>query len=178
MAIVVSYIVGIVISYTFNDDQLKAYISKKSEKHRHHHHHDHHHESPTLVNKIKGTLDHAIDEFFSVTKFLIFGAFIAPSMQTYINTSTLLSLGNTKITAILIMILLAFILSLCSEADAFIASSFRGSFQTGPLIAFMVFGAMVDIKNLIMMSSTFKKQFVMTLIPLITLCVFVGALFI
>jgi uncharacterized membrane protein YraQ (UPF0718 family) len=174
LAIVVSFIVGVIISYLFNDDQLREFISKKAAKS--HHHHAHH--AGSFKEKWTGTLNHAIDEFFSVGKFLVIGAFIASAMQTFIKTDTLLSLGNTKVTAILVMILLAFILSLCSEADAFIASSFRGTFPVGPLVAFMVFGAMVDIKNLIMLSHTFKKKFVFTLVSLITICVFVGALFV
>ncbi|TCP28973.1 hypothetical protein EV207_1136 [Scopulibacillus darangshiensis] len=181
LAIIVSLLVGILISYLFHDDQLREFINKKAEKHRHDHKHHHNHDhgqKTTLFGKIKGTLNHAVDEFFSVGKFLVIGAFVASAMQTYIKTSTLTTLGDTKATAILVMILLAFILSLCSEADAFIASSFRGTFATGPLVAFLVFGAMVDIKNLLMMSSTFKKKFVLTLVSSIAVFVFVGALFI
>ncbi|MFD2618450.1 permease [Terrilactibacillus laevilacticus] len=187
LAIVVSIFVGIMVSFIFKEDQLKKFIDQKLKKYRdhhdyygHHHDHDHHHEhsKPTILAKIKGTFDHAIDEFFSVGKYLVFGAFIASTLQTYVKTSTLLTFGDTKVMAILVMIVLAFIMSLCSEADAFVASSFRGTFGPSALTAFLVFGAMVDIKNLIMMLSTFKKRFVVTLIFLITLSVFVGALFI
>ncbi|GGE44203.1 UPF0718 protein YcgR [Pullulanibacillus camelliae] len=183
LAIIVAFIVGLLISYLFNDDQLREFISKKSKGkgkgHHHHHHHDHEHlHKMTPREKVKEMVDHALDEFFSVGKFLVIGAFIASAMQVYVKTSTLLTLGHTAVTAILVMILLAFLLSLCSEADAFIASSFRGTFGAGPLTAFLVFGAMVDIKNLIMMLSTFKKRFVFTLIGSITVVVFCGALFI
>ena len=179
LALIVSFAVGVLISYLFNDDQLKEYIQKKNQKAHHHHSHDHtgEHNQPLLI-KIKGTLNHAIDEFFSVGKFLVIGAFVASAMQTYLKTSTLLSLGDTKVAAIIVLMLLAFILSLCSEADAFIASSFRGTFAQGPLTAFLVFGAMVDIKNLIMLANTFKKKFVYILVLSIAVCVFAGALFI
>ncbi len=182
LALIVSFVVGLIISYMFNDDQLKKFLENKKAKFGHHHHHHHHHHEPDrklpLIIKVKGTLNHAIDEFFSVGKFLVIGAFVASAMQTYIKTSTLLSLGDTKIAAILVLMLLAFLLSLCSEADAFIASSFRGTFAAGPLTAFLVFGAMVDIKNLIMLSSTFRNKFVVTLVISIICCVFAGALFI
>ncbi|MBM7644623.1 uncharacterized membrane protein YraQ (UPF0718 family) [Scopulibacillus daqui] len=181
LAICVSFVVGIIISFLFREDQLREYIYNKGKKHQHHdhhHHHEHDHRKMSFIGKVKAVIDHAIDEFFSVGKFLVIGSLIASAMQTFIKTSTLLSMGNTKVTAILVMILLAFILSVCSEADAFIAASFRNTFPIGPLTAFLVFGAMVDMKNLIMMLSFFKKKFVLTLVLLIFVCVFTGALFI
>ena len=44
-------------------------------------------------------------------------------MQTYIPTGALMQLGHSKILAILVMLVIAATLSLCSEADAFIGSS-------------------------------------------------------
>ncbi|MCM3023636.1 permease [Bacillus ginsengihumi] len=195
LAIFVGVFVAIVISYVFDEGQLKNYIEKKLKHHHdheghHHHGHDHHHHDHdhdhdhgshvkiTFAMKMKDMVDHALDEFFSVGKFLVFGGLLSAAMQTYFKTSNLLQLGHNHITAILIMMLLAFILSICSEADAFIASSFSSMFGTGPILAFLVFGAMVDIKNLLMMLNAFKKKFVFSLIGLIAVFVFVGALLI
>jgi len=178
LAIAVSIAVGILVSYLFPENQLRDYVDKKIEKYHLHHDGAAASERISFIEKFKGTMDHAIDEFFSVGKYLVFGAFIAAAMQTYIKQSILLSFANTPFTAILVMMILAFIMSLCSEADAFVASSFRSTFPPGPLTAFLVFGAMVDIKNLIMMLSTFKKKFVAVLITLIFVCVFAGALLI
>ena len=61
---------------------------------------------------------------------------------------------------VVIMMLLAFILSLCSEADAFIGASLLSSFGVAPTVAFLIIGPMVDIKNLIMMKHQFKTRFV------------------
>jgi len=119
---------------------------------------------------------HGIDEFFSVGKYLVIGAFIAASMQTFIPTSYLMKLGNTPLMASLIMIALAFIMSLCSEADAFIASSFRSTFSVGPLSAFLVFGPMIDIKNTLMLLGTFHKRFVFALIGFVTIFTLIGSL--
>lgn len=71
---------------------------------------------------------------------------------------------------------LAFVLSLCSEADAFIASSFSSTFATGSIVAFLVFGPMVDIKNMLMMLGVFKKRFVFVLISYIAILVLLGSL--
>ncbi|MCO4852051.1 permease [Bacillus vallismortis] len=165
LALAVSLIIGIILSYQFKDNQLL----KPEEPGHHHHHH-------TLLQKLGGTLRHAIDEFFSVGKYLIIGAFIAAAMQTYVKTSTLLAIGQNDVSSSLVMMGLAFVLSLCSEVDAFIASSFSSTFSLGSLIAFLVFGAMVDIKNLLMMLAAFKKRFVFLLITYIVVLVLAGSL--
>nr|WP_254149855.1 permease [Bacillus subtilis] len=166
LALAVSLIIGVILSYQFKDTQLL----KPDEPGHHHHHHG------TLLQKLGGTLRHAIDEFFSVGKYLIIGAFIAAAMQTYVKTSTLLAIGQNDVSSSLVMMGLAFVLSLCSEVDAFIASSFSSTFSLGSLIAFLVFGAMVDIKNLLMMLAAFKKRFVFLLITYIVVIVLAGSL--
>ncbi|KFF57661.1 membrane protein [Bacillus sp. A053] len=165
LALAVSLIIGVILSYQFKDNQLL-----KPDEPGHHHHHG------TLLQKLGGTLRHAIDEFFSVGKYLIIGAFIAAAMQTYVKTSTLLAIGQNDVSSSLVMMGLAFVLSLCSEVDAFIASSFSSTFSLGSLIAFLVFGAMVDIKNLLMMLAAFKKRFVFLLITYIVVIVLAGSL--
>ncbi|MBU8806693.1 permease [Bacillus subtilis] len=167
LALAVSLIIGVILSYQFKDNQLL-----KPDEPGHHHHHG------TLLQKLGGTLRHAIDEFFSVGKYLIIGAFIAAAMQTYVKTSTLLAIGQNDVSSSLVMMGLAFVLSLCSEVDAFIASSFSSTFSLGSLIAFLVFGAMVDIKNLLMMLAAFKKRFVFLLITYIVVIVLAGSLLI
>lgn len=166
LALAVSLIIGVILSYQFKDNQLL----KPDEPGHHHHHHG------TLLQKLGGPLRHAIDEFFSVGKYLIIGAFIAAAMQTYVKTSTLLAIGQNDVSSSLVMMGLAFVLSLCSEVDAFIASSFSSTFSLGSLIAFLVFGAMVDIKNLLMMLAAFKKRFVFLLITYIVVIVLAGSL--
>lgn len=166
LALAVSLIIGVILSYQFKDNQLL-----KPDEPGHHHHH-----RGTLLQKLGGTLRHAIDEFFSVGKYLIIGAFIAAAMQTYVKTSTLLAIGQNDVSSSLVMMSLAFVLSLCSEVDAFIASSFSSTFSLGSLIAFLVFGAMVDIKNLLMMLAAFKKRFVFLLITYIVVIVLAGSL--
>lgn len=166
LALAVSLIIGVILSYQFKDNQLL----KPDEPGHHHHHHG------TLLQKLGGALRHAIDEFFSVGKYLIIGAFIAAAMQTYVKTSTLLAIGQNDVSSSLVMMGLAFVLSLCSEVDAFIASSFSSTFSLGSLIAFLVFGAMVDIKNLLMMLAAFKKRFVFLLITYIVVIVLAGSL--
>jgi uncharacterized membrane protein YraQ (UPF0718 family) len=166
LAFIVAILIGIILSYQFKDNPLKESAPTG-------HVHDH---GTTLKAKIAGMLKHATDEFFSVSKYLIVGAFMAAAMQTYVKTSTLLAIGQNEYSSSLVMMGLAFVLSLCSEADAFIASSFRSSFSLHSLVAFLVFGPMIDIKNTLMMFGTFKKRFVFYVLLYVTILVFLGSL--
>ncbi len=64
------------------------------------------------------------------------------------------------------MILLAVLLSVCSTVDAFIALAFAGTFSTGAVLAFLVYGPMVDIKSILMYLSVFKRRTVVYLVLL------------
>lgn len=172
LALVVAFLVGIILSFQFKGNQL---LDKGTMNTHHHHHHS---TKQTFKKKFVDMLRHAVDEFFSVGKYLILGAFIAATMQTYLKTSTLLEIGQTDVTSSIVMMFLAFVMSLCSEADAFIASSFSSTFSVGSIVAFLVFGPMVDIKNTLMMLSVFNKRFIFILIFYIAIFVLVGSLFI
>ncbi|MEK4484305.1 permease [Psychrobacillus sp. FSL H8-0484] len=167
LSFVVAFIVGIILSYQFKESQLKhTFIHQVSPK------------NITVKGKVLGSLKHMVDEFFSVGKYLIFGAIIAAAVQTYMKTSTLTSIGHGDYSSSLVMMGLAFIMSLCSSADAFVAASFRSTFSTGAIIAFLVFGAKFDIKNTLMMLGVFKTKFVFFLFIYTAILVFLGSLLI
>lgn len=187
---VVALIIGIWLAYFQKESVLKTKIQQTIDhNHHHNHHHDHIHgtnkHEEVKIGRIKQlsqqtghVLTHSIDEFFDTGRYLIVGGLIAASMQTYLPTRVMLTLGSTKILAIIIMLLLAFTMSLCSEADAFIGSSLLSLFGTAPVVAFLVFGPMVDIKNLLMMKRYFNGRFILMLIGLIAVSVIGFTLFI
>ncbi|MDP9579351.1 permease [Priestia megaterium] len=150
VAFLVSLIVGLILAFQFKTPQVKNEIHV-------------HTASKKMSEKIGDALKHTIDEFFSVGKFVIIGGVIAAAMQTYVKTSTLITLGHGVVSSNVVMMGLSYILSLCSSADAFIASSFRSTFNDSAIIAFLVFGPMFDIKNTLMMLSQFKTKFVFSL---------------
>lgn len=138
------------------------------------HQHDHH-EKTSRIHAVGHVLDHSLDEFFDTGRYLMIGALLSASMQTYLPTKWILTLGSTKLLAIFVMIILAVILSLCSEADAFIGSSLLSLFGQAPVIAFLVFGPMVDIKNLLMMKRYFNTRFIASMVGLVALVVVIYA---
>ena len=187
---VVALIIGIWLAYFQKESVLKTKIQQTIDhNHHHNHHHDHTHgtnkHEEVKIGRIKQLsqqtghiLTHSIDEIFDTGRYLIVGGLIAASMQTYLPTRVMLTLGSTKLLAIIIMLLLAFTMSLCSEADAFIGSSLLSLFGTAPVVAFLVFGPMVDIKNLLMMKRYFNGRFILMLIGLIAVSVIGFTLFI
>ncbi len=119
-----------------------------------------------FFDSVYEVLKHTSLEFYDIGRFLIFGAVISANINTFVSKSFMNSLGSNNISSILAMMALAFILSICSEADAFIASSFRNIFSRNSILAFLVFGPMLDIKNSIMLFGSFKSKFVYKLIGL------------
>ena len=66
------------------------------------------------------------------------------------------------------MMVLAVILSVCSTVDAFVALAYAGTFTDGSLIAFLVFGPMIDIKSLVLMLTVFSGRTVVLVALLVT----------
>jgi len=122
--------------------------------------------SGLFLDKLRQAFLIATDEFFEIGRYLIIGSMIAAGLQTFIPQSTLLAIGNGPLTSVLVMVALAVILSICSTVDSFVALGFASTFSPGSIVAFLVFGPMVDIKTTIMMLRVFRKRTVAYLIIL------------
>ncbi|TVR18476.1 MAG: permease [Anaerolineaceae bacterium] len=108
----------------------------------------------------------SVNDFFEMGRFLVIGAMLAAGMQTFISQSALQALGEGPLLSVLVMQALAFLLSVCSTVDAFLALSFT-TFSTGSILAFLTFGPMADIKSMLMYLAVFKPRVVayMILLP-------------
>ncbi len=113
-----------------------------------------------MPGKLLAYIRHAQSEFFSVGKYLLIGAFVSALFQTLGRDVDWGKGGSGLLLPLLIMMGMAFFLSLCSSSDAVVARSFAGQFPTGALMAFLVFGPMMDVKNLILLSGSFSPRFV------------------
>ena len=130
------------------------------------HDHSHHHEHSGSRPGIWQALVMAGDDFLDMGRYLIAGAMLAAMMQTVVPQSTLLTIGQGPIISVFVMMALAFILSVCSTVDAFIALAFSNAFTTGSLFGFLVFGPMVDIKSSLLFMGVFRRRTVLYLILL------------
>ena len=134
--------------------------------------HGHEHE-----RKGRAFFGHLAGDFVFMGRFLVIGAIVAAALQTFVPQSLISSVADTPIVALLAMMALAFVLSLCSESDAFVAASFV-QFGVGAQLAFLVFGPMVDTKLGILYSATFSKGFFRTVVIAVGLVVLAGTLWI
>ena len=127
-----------------------------------------------MVAKIYMLLMHTCSEFFTAGPFLILGAFITALIRAAVPQELFSITSGSAAGSLLVMMLFAFIFSACSTSDAFIARSFLNRFPSGSILGFLVYGPMMDIKNLFMLLSLFKKRFVIELTLIITAINFIG----
>jgi uncharacterized protein len=133
---------------------------------------DHEHRS-----KSAAFFSHLSGDFVFMARFLILGAAVAASLQTFVPQTVLGSVADAPVIALLAMMGLAFVLSLCSESDAFVAASFV-QFGPGAQLAFLVFGPMVDTKLGFLYSATFARWFLPVVIAIVGGVTLVGTLWI
>ncbi|WP_174731665.1 permease [Mesobacillus harenae] len=159
----IAIMIALLVAVLFKGNQLKASVTNISIQ-------DSASKKPFL-DRFWDMLKHSIDEFFDMGKYLIIGAFFAAAVQVYVSSGALLQISSGLISSTIVMMALAYILSLCSEADAFIGASFKNLFPTTAILGFLIYGPMIDLKNTFMMLSVFRFKFVISLILLITVTV-------
>ena len=114
----------------------------------------------SLSTRLQSAFGIAADDFFDMGRYLVIGGLLSTALQTFVPQSALVGIGRSPVTSVLALQLLAFVLSVCSTVDAFLALSFLNTFSIGAIIAFLVFGPMIDIKSLLMFSGVFRKRIV------------------
>ena len=124
--------------------------------------------------KLYTLLMHTCSEFFTAGPFLILGAFITALIRAAVPQEFFSITGGSAAVSLILMMLFAFVFSACSTSDAFIARSFLNRFSLGSILGFLVYGPMMDIKNLFILFSLFKKRFVIELTIIITVVNFIG----
>ena len=118
---------------------------------------------------------HLGNDFLFMGRYLILGVTIAAAIQTFLPASALTSVAGVPVVSIVVMMVLAAALSLCSESDAFVAASFV---QFGPAaqLAFLVSGPMVDTKLLTLYAGTFRRGFVRAVVAVVFVTTLVSTL--
>lgn len=178
LAFVLAILIGAVLYLVFQNrpNQLRSSIHEGLSSHHVHVHLTPPKQGQGLMKRLKDILHHASDEFFMMGKYLILGAFIAAMFQTFLDRSLLHAIGSDQVSSTLVMMGFAYLLSLCSEADAFVASSFGAQFTDTSIVAFLVYGPMLDLKNTFMLFAFFKARFVMIFMATVTFVVFAGVM--
>ncbi|MBT7803463.1 MAG: hypothetical protein HN760_04440 [Microbacteriaceae bacterium] len=89
---------------------------------------------------------------------LIVGSLVAGFIQVGVSREALITLGTDPIISVLAMLFLAFVISVCANVDAFFILPFAQTFLPGSLVAFLVFGPLVDIKMLSLLRTTYAGR--------------------
>lgn len=120
---------------------------------------------------------HAAEDILKAGKYFVMGALFAGLLQSAFGRDVFLSITSNPVLAIAGMMVLAFLLSICADGDAFVAASFgKAFFPLSSQLAFMLLGPMLDIKLLLMYRIVFPWKTVLVLIPCITMTVFLASL--
>ncbi|MFI9816089.1 permease [Saccharothrix variisporea] len=113
--------------------------------------------------------------------FLVVGGMAAATINVLVPGRWLQALADHPALSVVALAFLAVLLSICSEADAFVAASLT-QFSTTARLAFLVVGPMVDLKLFAMQVGTFGRRFAVrfapaTLVVAVASATAVGAVF-
>ena len=169
MAYIVTVVVGLVVSRLRVDRVLRDHVLAPGES-------DHSHAHGSHDQRVLHALRVARIDFLETALYFVIGVLITSVFNTRLvilpqAQDTIALLQKNDWLAIPGLMVLAFVLSLCSTTDAFIAASLAG-FSWVARLAFLVFGPMADLKLIFLYSSVFRKAFVARLIIGLFLLIF------
>jgi uncharacterized membrane protein YraQ (UPF0718 family) len=145
------------------DEPVPEPTESESPAEAHHEEEEETHERPSAWKRLSNISETALHDFVDITVFLILGALLAAGSRMLLTHGDIERLSTTyPVFSILIMMGLAVVLCLCSEADAFVAASFR-SLHPASQIAFLVLGPMLDFKLYSMYTRVFRTRLIWTI---------------
>jgi Predicted permease len=120
-------------------------------------------------------VEHLCSDFVFMGRFVVLGAAVAALLQTVVPQEALSTVADAPVVGVLALMGLAVLLSLCSEADAFVAVSFT-AFSPGSQLAFLVLGPVVDAKLAVLYGATFRRGFLLRVLAAAAPVAVAGAL--
>ena len=125
--------------------------------------HDHH------ETRMQQSLTLFVREASVMMPALFIGALVAGAIQVLVPRSVLVTLGSNPLWSILAMMVLAFVIAVCSNVDAFFILPFANTFTPGSIATFLVFGPIIDVKMLALLRTTFRTPVLVQLTLLVGL---------
>ena len=127
----------------------------------------------TFFKTVRSILRHTGEDLLDVMKYLMIGAFLASVVQVVLPRSVITMFGDHKLLSVIVLMIFAYLISLCSTSDSFVGKSLLSTFGANGVLAYLLLGPMIDIKNTVVLLGNYKKSFVITLITLIFIFVFI-----
>jgi uncharacterized protein len=107
------------------------------------------------------------DDFFDSARFLIAGIAAAAALRALIPQQSLGTRLLAPLAAVGTGTVSAYLLSLCSSADAFVARSLFAYQSYLATLSFLVLGPMIDVKNTLLLSRFVKPRRLLVLVALV-----------
>lgn len=127
----------------------------------------------TAGDRLNNITQTALNDFVDILAFLVLGAIMAAIGKLVIRESNVQDLiRDVPAIAIGIMMLIAVLICLCSEADAFVAANFPLFWPDGSKLGFLVLGPMLDLKLLMMFTRVFRARLITTIVAALVIQVF------
>jgi uncharacterized membrane protein YraQ (UPF0718 family) len=104
-------------------------------------------------------------DFLQAASYLVIGAAAAATLRVVVPPWVFERVAGHLLVGVVSMALLAFVLALCSEADAFVAASLT-MLPLLPRLVFLVVGPAVDVKLVAMQAGLFGRAFALRFAPL------------
>ncbi|WP_199280452.1 permease [Salinibacterium sp. CAN_S4] len=116
-----------------------------------------------------GSVDIFVREASVIMPALFIGSLVAGAIQVLVPRDVLVTLGGNPLWSILAMMVLAFVIAVCSSVDAFFILPFASTFMPGSIATFLVFGPIIDIKMLAILRTTFTTKVLVQLTVIVAL---------
>ena len=127
----------------------------------------------TWLERLDNITRTALHDFVDIMAFLILGACLAAGGRLFLQSNNLeVYIQGNPVIAILLMMLIAVLFCLCSEADAFVAANFDAIWPPASKMAFLVLGPMFDIKLYMMYTRVFRPRLIVTIVACVVVQVF------
>jgi uncharacterized membrane protein YraQ (UPF0718 family) len=122
--------------------------------------------------KVQRSVDLFVRESSVLMPALIIGSLVAGLIQVAVSRDTLVQLGSDPLWSVVAMMILAFVISICANVDAFFILPFATTFLPGSIAAFLILGPIIDIKMLALLRTTYRTG---TLVHITTVVVLMTA---
>jgi uncharacterized protein len=128
----------------------------------------------TPMERLNNITQTALHDFVDIMAFLVLGAALAAGGRFLLRQTDFEAfVAATPAAAIPIMMAVAVLFCLCSEADAFVAANFSPAWPPASKMAFLVLGPMLDLKLYLMYTRVFRTRLILTIIAAVVLQVYV-----
>ena len=176
--ILIALVIGIIVGIIFDKKNVikNSLLDEDDDCECHNHEHCYKGKKRTVKQVFLSIVKHTVYDAFEVVKYLMFGAILASLVQVLLPRNILSLLNGNNIISIIALMFFAYLISLCSTSDSFVGKSLMSSFSKSSILAYLLLGPMIDIKNTMVLLGNYKRKFVVILISLIFSIVFICSL--